>query len=112
MKKASAEALPLPPIPYAIDAAALAMVPSASLATPLLRYTCWPPSSYSPSGMPQQRRESEIRQTRPGKSLKAMRTELGWTWSPSQMSSAALAYVVAVLCCPMFEKFTKSLCTK
>ena len=69
-------------------AALPAMVPSESRATPPARNTSCPPSVYCPSGMPQQRSASEMRQTRFGNSLNAMRTALGWTWWPSQISSA------------------------
>ena len=68
-----------------------AIVPSARRATLFFRNTSCPPSVYCPSGIPQQRSASEMRQILPGKSLKAMRTALGWTCWPSQISSAATA---------------------
>lgn len=64
------------------------MVPSANVAFRPFKKTFWPPRSDSPSGIPQARMESEIRQIRPGKSLKAARTAAGWTWMPSEISSA------------------------
>ena len=64
-----------------------AMVPSSRRATPPERRMGRPPSSYSPSGIPAQRRESEISDRRPAKMAKAMRTAEGWTCRPSQMIS-------------------------
>ena len=65
------------------------MVPSDRRATPPCRNTGWPPSSYSPSGMPQQRSESEMSTMRAGPNMRnASRTEAGWTCWPSLMSSA------------------------
>ena len=66
-----------------------AIVPSASLATPPERNTCCPPRSYSPSGMPQQRSESEISTIRSAPNMRnARQTHAGCTCSPSLISSA------------------------
>ena len=54
-----------------------AIVPSASRARLFSSHTSCPPRVYCPSGMPQQRSASEIRQMLPGNSLNAMRTALG-----------------------------------